>query len=201
MLATLAIAVICGIFAPPAQAGYIVTLQQLGPDVVATGTGTIDYTDLTPLGAATQNGPFIRPAAAVIVTGTTGTASVDVYTGFSGPMDFGGGFSTQANSGSGDRVGIGGFTNLIVVPTGYLSGTLLTSSSTWSGATFSSLGVTPGTYIWNWGGRAHHDFFKLQIRAVVPDSGSTLGLLSIAFVGLIGIRFLSARHLSRVTRH
>ena len=28
----------------PAQAGYIVTLQQVGPDVVATGSGPIDLT-------------------------------------------------------------------------------------------------------------------------------------------------------------
>ena len=31
----------------PAQAGYVVTLQQVGPDVVATGSGTIDLTGLS----------------------------------------------------------------------------------------------------------------------------------------------------------
>ena len=31
----------------PAQAGYIVTLQQVGPDVVATGRGPIDLTGLS----------------------------------------------------------------------------------------------------------------------------------------------------------
>ena len=31
----------------PAQAGYIVTLQQVGPDVVATGSGAINLTGLT----------------------------------------------------------------------------------------------------------------------------------------------------------
>src|ERR1700757_959744 len=31
----------------PAQAGYTVTLQQVGPDVVATGSGAIDLTGLT----------------------------------------------------------------------------------------------------------------------------------------------------------
>src|SRR5438094_5651168 len=31
----------------PAEAGYTVTLQQVGPDVVATGSGAIDLTGLT----------------------------------------------------------------------------------------------------------------------------------------------------------
>ena len=31
----------------PAQAGYTVTLQQVGPNVVATGSGAIDLTGLT----------------------------------------------------------------------------------------------------------------------------------------------------------
>src|SRR6266516_6070742 len=37
-----------------AQAGYIVTLQQVGPDVVATGSGVIDLTGLSIVG--TQSG-------------------------------------------------------------------------------------------------------------------------------------------------
>ena len=31
----------------PAEAGYTVTLQQVGPDVVATGSGAINLTGLT----------------------------------------------------------------------------------------------------------------------------------------------------------
>ena len=38
----------CGLCAPPAQAGYMVTLEQVGTDVVATGSGTIDLTGLMP---------------------------------------------------------------------------------------------------------------------------------------------------------
>jgi hypothetical protein len=50
VLAALAIAVTCGLSVSPALAGYIVTLQQVGPDVVATGSGPIDLTGLTSLG-------------------------------------------------------------------------------------------------------------------------------------------------------
>ena len=42
-----------GLCAPPAQAGYTVTLTQVGSNVVATGIGTIDTTDLTFEGGGT----------------------------------------------------------------------------------------------------------------------------------------------------
>ena len=35
------------ILSQPAQAGYIVTLEQVGSDVVATGSGPLDLTGLT----------------------------------------------------------------------------------------------------------------------------------------------------------
>ena len=44
---TLAIVIAWLLSVRPAQAGYIVTLQQVGPDVVATGSGAIDLTGLT----------------------------------------------------------------------------------------------------------------------------------------------------------
>ena len=39
----------------PAQAGYTVTLQQVGPDVVATGSGAIDLHGLTFYQSGSQN--------------------------------------------------------------------------------------------------------------------------------------------------
>ncbi len=44
--ATLAIVIACVISVRPAQAGYIVTLEQVGSNVVATGSGPIDLTGL-----------------------------------------------------------------------------------------------------------------------------------------------------------
>ena len=37
----------CGLVAAPAQAGYVVTLEQMGSNVVATGSGAVDLTGLT----------------------------------------------------------------------------------------------------------------------------------------------------------
>jgi hypothetical protein len=54
---------------------------------------------------------------------------------------------------------------------------------TFNNATFASLGVTPGTYVWRWGPGANQRF-TLQIGPV-PDSGSTASLLGFGLLGLL----------------
>ena len=56
-----------------------------------------------------------------------------------------------ANTGSGDFVGIFVLNGNLAVPQGYVSGTALSDSMTFNNATFASLGVTPGPYVWSWG--------------------------------------------------
>src|SRR5262249_23636447 len=174
-----------------AQASYIVTMQQVGPDVLATGSGPIDLTGLTFV-RATRDFSYIAPGSGNIVTGTF-AAFIDDYTGFSGPTNFGSGPLSFGLNGGGDLVGIVAFNGDLLVPTGYISGTPLgPSTATWNNATFASLGVIPGTYVWTWGSGEHADSFTLQIG--VPDSGSTFGLLFLGLLGLVGAsRFRSFR--------
>ena len=93
----------------------------------------------------------MQPPSETIVTGTTDSANVTFFSGFSGPTSFGSGNGDIASSGSGDLVGIVGLFGQLSVPDGYVSGAALLSSATWNNATFASLGVTPGTYVWTWG--------------------------------------------------
>ena len=189
-LATLAIAIVSGLSASTTQAGYTVTLQQDGANVVASGAGTIDWTDLskafdTPIAA------FIDPSQAALITGPTGFVGGSLYTGFNGPTNFGNGSTTFGSSGTGDRVGIQAID--LTVPFGYVSGNPLSSTSVLGGQTFATLGVTPGTYVWTWGSGAHADSFTLQIGAV-PDSGSSIVLLFLSLGALFGAsRFRSPR--------
>src|SRR5207253_2192516 len=93
------------IIGSPAQAGYIVTLTQVGPNVVANGSGAIDCTGLVPSSAS--SGAEIWPNSAIIVTGPTALQNVDVYFLPNGPSQpFGSGSLTLASSGSGDLVGM-----------------------------------------------------------------------------------------------
>jgi PEP-CTERM motif len=166
-----------------AQAGYVVTFKEVGSDVVATGSGTLDVTDLKFIAVGPLRG-LILPLIAGIVTGPAVNTSVDFYIGtITGPASFGISDLILASSGSGDIVGIQGTFDLLIVPEGYVSGNILSNTSTWLNETFLDLGVTPGTYVWTWGIDQHADSFTLVIGAV-PEPAS-LALLGTALAVLL----------------
>jgi hypothetical protein len=171
----------CGLAAPPAQAGYVVTLTQEGTDVVATGSGPIDLTGLGfnfPSGAAA----FISPDSGAIFTGPSSTEGV--YTGFTGPGSFGSGGGVFASSASGDLVGINAANGVIGVPVSYVSDSPLSDIATYAGQTFATLGVTPGKYEWTWGTGANQNF-TLDIVPVPEPATWALLLTGFAALGAL----------------
>jgi len=175
----------CGFSAPSAWAGYTVTLQQVGANVVATGSGPIDLTGLSfqdQFGYSTQ----IIPNMGVIITGLQ-PSKEDQYVGVSGPASFGSGGDTVADDGSGDVAGVD-FGNGLLVPVGYVSGTPLSDSATYDNATLSSLGVTPGTYEWTWGVGQNQNFTLIA----VPEPRVGL-LLGVGFLLVVGVRLRQLR--------
>jgi VPDSG-CTERM motif len=175
----------------PAQ-GYTITLQQVGSNVVANGSGAINLTGLTFVVSGTLEPGVIVPNIGIIqIGGSLGNPFIDQYIGITGPTSFGSGDAFEANTNSGDFVGIFGLTGNIDVPQGYVSDTPLSDSMTFNNATFASLFVTPGTYIWTWGTGGSRNF-TLQIGSVgvpgVPDGGSTVFLLGCALLGLTVLR-------------
>jgi len=186
-------AVIC----PSAQATYIATLDQVGADLLVTGTGSIDFTDLTFINSLSNGFPNIEASVAQLRLGSP-FSTVSQYSGISGPTSFGSGtmFNTFADSGSGNLVGVAGSIGRITVPTSYTSGTPLgISTATWNNESFASLGITPGTYVWTWGSGIHADSFTLNILQPnsVPDSGSTVALMLGAVGTLVAFRSTLAR--------
>jgi len=181
---TLAIVVGWLVSVRPAEAGYTVTLQQVGPDVVATGSGAINLTGLT-FDSQPLFNPEIEPLFGAIFTGPT-SSSVDLYwqqRTATSLTRFGSGRETLASSGSGDMVWTFmdefDFVHQLIVPRGYVSGTFLSNSATYSGKTFATLGVTPGTYVWTWGTGADQRF-TLQIGDVSPTVAQIDGSGTIA---------------------
>jgi hypothetical protein len=176
---TLGIVLACLLSVRPAQAGYTVTLQQVGPNVIATGSGAINLTGLRFYQSVSVNPGLIAAfcngvnSGMSIVTGPT-SSSVNIYSGyFTGPGAFGdcSWSFISASSGGGDMVGIGVrsfFKQVdISVPRGYVSGTALSDSATYNNATLATLGVRPGTYVWTWGTGANQNF-TLQIPVPPP---------------------------------
>jgi hypothetical protein len=153
------------VVAPKANAAYVAYLYQDGSDVLATGAGSLNLTDLTgsPGGIAT---PAIDPSFPFFATGT---GAETPYQTISGPSNFGGGGGSPASAATGDFVGISEGT-LLAVPDGYVSGAPLTSGATWDNTTLAGLGVTDGTYTWTWGTGPDTDSFTLNIGEAPPTS-------------------------------
>jgi hypothetical protein len=180
-----------------AQAGYVVDLTEQGGNVVATGSGEIDLTDLT-LSTSVGSKAGLNPSVPDITTGPAAITPGEAYTGFSGPSNFGGGGPTVADSGSGDSVGIVASINWLVVPMGYVSDGPLSDTATYDSATFASLGVTPGVYKWTWGTGVHADTFTLVIGTVVPES-STWAMMLLGIAGLCFVGYRRTRRGAAVT--
>jgi hypothetical protein len=196
LLSTLSIGILCASTVRSAQAGYVVTLHEVGSDVIATGSGPIDVSNLFLLLPDTGfASPIIVPDNAAIFTSRTNSPLLSFYVTarqlFTGPTSFGSGAVTFASAGSGDVAGIALSLGEIAVPRGYVSGQPLSDSATYSNQTFSSLGVTPGTYEWTWGKGANQNFTVQIGAATVPESGSTFALLlgAIAFLTVLCWKF------------
>jgi hypothetical protein len=194
-----------GLLVSRAQAGYVVTFKQVGSDVIATGSGPIDLTDLTFLITSVDETPFVLPDAGWIVTGPANPNGVytDNYRmAFDSKVRFGPGQETDADSGSGDIVGAmtGSLGDWIIVPNQYVSGNPLSNTSTYLNQTFDSLGMTPGSYVRSWGPGEHQNFTIIvgdgANPSPIPEPSSAF-LLGTALVGLIGIRYGKKRPINR----
>ena len=167
---------------------YLVTLDQVGANVVATGSGVLDFGPLT-FNSFVSKQAQIDPSGGTMVTGLQNVVFnlSDIYTGsITGPTSFGIGGLTNASSGSGFLVGINGALDQIIIPPGIFSNQPLPGTATYDNATIASLGLTPGTYEWTWGTGADQNF--TLVIGTVPDGGSTVSLLGFALLGLVALR-------------
>jgi PEP-CTERM motif len=81
----------------------------------------------------------------------------------------------------------------------YVSGSPLSETSTYLGATFASLGVTPGQYVYTWGSGDHADSFTINIGASPVPEPSTWAMMLIGFAGL-GYAALKHKRVPAVTK-
>lgn len=169
------------------------TVQQVGSNVVVNTSGFVNKTSLIFSGPATDWGrlnPSWFLGGSVLINGPTTVTSVDGYTGISGSSTFASGPPTSATSGSGDTVGIisNGTDSILYVPFNYVSGSPITSSSTYSNKTVSGLGLILGTYNWSWGSGATAGTAQMTISNVPEPSTYALGVIATGVLAVLARR-------------
>ena len=177
------------------EAAVTVTVTEAGGNVVFSASGTLNTTGLTyDAGGLTSAGirpdpPSTNSDHTVWTLGAdpgTGLAT-DGYLGFS---NFGGiiGPGTSfiaATSGTGDRFGIND--EYLILPEGFVSGASIASSSVFASADFSTLGLSEGTYVWDWGDGDGLNGDTLTLT-VVPEPATTGLIAGLALLGFAAYR-------------
>ncbi|MBW8780905.1 MAG: hypothetical protein JF599_03320 [Verrucomicrobia bacterium] len=164
-----------GVFAlaVSARAAVTINIQQVGSDVVATSSGSLN---LSGLGLVTANGStganFMSVANGYISLGTPGSSTV--YSGFSTSGSLGSGGFTSASSSSGDITAPDKADGYLFLPHNYVTGASLASTATWLSTNFTTLGLTDGaslTYTWS------GDAITVNVVSAIPEP-ATVAFLS-----------------------
>lgn len=173
------------------QAALLFTIEAVGPNVVVTGSGSAITTGLTP---SVPQGSYTRvivPSVASVSVGPYGFVQRDSYAGVTGPAAFGTGGGIGSFEGTGTHFGLSALnatTFFLQVPPGYVSGAPLFGTAVYTGSTFATLGVTPGTYVYNFGSGPTADTLTIQVGAAAIPEPASFGLLALAGSFLLGRR-------------
>ncbi len=173
-----------------AQAAYVIDISQVGGNVVATGSGTFNFLDLSFTGFDLPLNVGLDPSTGYVGLGNEDAAgnpntAADNYITVFGPSSFGSGGYAAASSTSGTVAGIDGSISEVIVPPGYpANGSTISSVTTWDNATIASLGLNPGTYVWTWGDN-NPDSLTLNISSGIPEPSTwAMMLLGLASLGV-----------------
>src|SRR3974390_213580 len=166
-------AVVAGVMAyhgvTSAKAAMVIGINQVGSNVVATGSGSIDTTYLTLVVAGSGfTTASMNPSLGEIAM--TSASPLDWYSGLTGPASFGSDGTTLANTSSGDaftltKIGV----EDIVVAHGYMSGSALSNNATYNNTILTLLNLLQGS------GRCHQALCdRLSLAGGVSNSVANL---------------------------
>jgi hypothetical protein len=169
--------------AAPASAALVININQVGNDLVATGSGSVNTTGLVG-GGANSYSTIIRGTGGAVFVGPQ-RDTVFYQNAFTNTASFGNGTDVYSATGTGDTFGLYGAFGYLMLPAGYVSNTALSGTHTYANQTFASAGINTGTYVYN---IANGDRVTVNIGVnatpAVPEP-ATWGLLVLG-MGMVG---------------
>ena len=187
----------------PSSASITLRAEQIGADVVITGSGTANLSGLTFDATDDFWTNYISDIEVYVGPDAFNDGNVSLYGGIAGPLSFGIDSSlyelADPVGSSGDLFGIladnGSGVTQLVLPRGYVSNSSLSGVSRFSSLTIAQLGLTPGQLTtWSWGSGVTADSLRFEVANnadPVPGPAPLLGL---------GAAFQMARRLRRRLR-
>jgi len=131
-----------------ASAAVVINAIESGGHVVFSFSGSVDLTGATSTGG-TAVSSVINPGVPLVDFGGTLSDSYNLANGNGTTFGTSGAHFASIHNTGDIFVYVGSATPRIEVPDGYVSGNALSGSMTFNNATFASLGITPGTYVWD----------------------------------------------------
>ena len=159
-----------------AAASLIFDFSELGGNVVLVVSGTIDLSATTFAFNGSNSSDIIVPTNGNVIVGDPNGSTANYTVPFATWTAFGSGGLTSFNLDSGDRIGL--YSNpLLGLPVGYQSGAPLSATGTILGATFASLGMTPGSWVSTLSNGNATDTVVVNVGATAVPEPATLLLL------------------------
>lgn len=139
-----------------ASALLTINIYESDSGVEASYSGTVNTNDLTPYASSTITGGIGASFGIGWSPSITPGVPADIWSGLIPPDPFAEGplVFPQTDNG-GDPLFLAA--NYIYLPAGYVSGSSISNSMFFTGQTFASIGLIPGTYTWIWGSGADAD--------------------------------------------
>lgn len=166
---------LCGLFLMRSEAAVTAIVSQQGDDVAITVSGSVLTDGLLPvIVIPTTIRAGISPQLGGIGFGSiTGVDSLKFQLPSVPMASYGAGPARFADLASGSVFGIGSSSGMgeLSVPTGYVSGSALSSSMTFLNSTLVSLGLSPGSHVISWSVGTETDNFTV---VVIPEPATGL---------------------------
>lgn len=175
----------------PASALLRINIYDSGSGVSASFNGSVNTNGLTPYASSSIIGGIGASFGIAWSSSITSGVPSNIWSGLTPPDPFAFGplIFPQVDNG-GDPLFLRA--NYIDLPTGYVSGTSISNSMFFTGQTFASIGLMPGTYTWAWGSGPNVDSAVMTIStSEVPGPLPLLG---------VGAAFGWSRRLRRLCR-